>query len=75
MITGRQVRAARALAGWTQPDLATAAGISVIAVKNIERGISDPRQSTIAAIERAFRDKGVVFLDIDDGGEGVQLRE
>jgi predicted transcriptional regulator len=79
MITGPQVRAARALLGIKQTDLAKEADISVIAVKNLERGLSDPRQSTIAAIERAFAQKGLIFLDEDQtslgGGRGVRLSE
>jgi predicted transcriptional regulator len=75
MISGRQIRAARALLGIKQSDLAKDAGISVIAIKNIERGLSDPRQSTITAIERVFKNNGVVFLDPNGGGEGVRFRE
>jgi predicted transcriptional regulator len=78
MISGRQIRAARALLGIKQSDLAKDAGISVIAIKNLERGLSDPRQSTITAIEQAFAQKGVVFLSPGDtrpGGEGVRRSE
>lgn len=78
MITPAQIRAARALIGWKQADLARAASISEISVKNIERGATDPRSSTLSAIEGAFRDAGVIFLDpgvTRDGGAGVRLRD
>jgi predicted transcriptional regulator len=74
MITPPQIRAARALIGWRQRDLAKAAGISAIGVKNIERGQVDPRLSTVAAIERAFADAGVLFFDANTvAGAGVRF--
>lgn len=76
MITAAQIRAARAILGWKQTDLATAAGLSEMSVKNIERGVTDPRASTLSAIQAAFEKGGVVFLDPGsnrDGGHGVRL--
>jgi len=77
MITAGQVRAARALIGWKQGDLAQAAGVGEAVVKNLERGSSDPRASTLLAIQAAFERHGVVFLgngDTRDGGPGVRLK-
>lgn len=76
MITPAQIRAARALIGWKQTDLATASGISEMSVKNIERGVTDPRASTLQAMQTALEQAGVVFLDAGvnrDGGPGVRL--
>jgi predicted transcriptional regulator len=73
-----QSRAARALIDWTQADLAKASGVSQITIKKIERGIGDPRVSTLAAITRAFDGAGITFLDADDcrpGGPGVRLKK
>jgi transcriptional regulator with XRE-family HTH domain len=56
--------------------LAKAAGLSEVAVKNLERGRTDPRASTLTAIQEAFDHAGVVFLDPGDtrnGGSGVRL--
>ena len=78
VITGAQIRAARALIGWKQTDLASASGVAEISIKNIERGVTDPRASTLAAIQSAFTKAGVVFLepgDKRDGGPGVRLRD
>jgi predicted transcriptional regulator len=77
MISGAQVRAARALIGWTQVELARTAGLSEISIKHIERGKTDPRSSTMEAIQVAFEQAGVVFLDAGDtrnGGPGVRLK-
>ena len=76
MITPAQIRAARALIGWKQADLA--AGVSEMSVKNIERGATDPRSSTLDAVQSAFGEAGVVFLEAGDtrlGGAGVRLME
>lgn len=76
MITPAQIRAARALIGWKQSDLAAASGVSEISIKNIERGATDPRGSTLSSIQSAFAKAGVVFLDPGDtrnGGHGVRL--
>ena len=77
MIEARQIRAARALLGWKQTDLAAAAKISIVALKNLELGLTDPRSSTINAIQMAFEKAGVMFLeagDVRDGGPGVRMK-
>lgn len=77
MITRAQIRAARALIDWTQTDLARASGVSRVAIKNLERGATDPRLSTISNIRAAFDQAGVIFLDTGDtrdGGVGVRLK-
>jgi transcriptional regulator with XRE-family HTH domain len=77
MVDGSQIRAARGLLRWSRADLARAAKVSTEAIKQIERGLSDPRASTLRAIEGAFDAAGVIFLDggtSRDGGPGVRLR-
>jgi transcriptional regulator with XRE-family HTH domain len=59
MISPSQIRAARALIGVKQSDLAKASGISLATLNNIERGIGDPRASTLDAIEQALHGAGV----------------
>ena len=61
MITGKQIKAARALAGWTQLDLACQSGVGVATIKKIESGTTDPRRSTLESIETAFAVKGIDF--------------
>ncbi|NGN40142.1 helix-turn-helix transcriptional regulator [Mesorhizobium sp. CGMCC 1.15528] len=77
MITSAQIRAARALINWKQTDLSKAAGVSEMSVKNIERGTTDPRVSTLEAIRTALEAAGVSFLadgETTPGGPGVRLR-
>jgi DNA-binding XRE family transcriptional regulator len=76
MISPAQIRAARAILGWTQVELARASGVSEISIKNIERGATDPRSSTLNAIQSAFLTAGVVFLEAGDarnGGPGIRM--
>lgn len=40
--------------GWSQQDLAVRAGIHAITVSEIERGATDPKQSTLEALARAL---------------------
>lgn len=59
MITAAQIRAGRALLNVKQSELAKASGVSLATLNNIERGVGDPRSSTLQAIERALKAAGV----------------
>jgi DNA-binding XRE family transcriptional regulator len=74
MISSRQIRAARALLGWSQQDLADRAILSVNAVKRLEAQQTDPRVSTVLAVKTALEAAGVEFLSPGEGrGVGVRL--
>ena len=77
VISGAQIRAARALLGWSQAKLADEADLSEGSIKDIEAEATDPKRSTLQAIVKAFDKAGVMFLDagIDRaGGPGVRLK-
>jgi predicted transcriptional regulator len=74
MTTSRQIRAARALLGWSQQQLADKAIVSLNAVARLEKGIVDSRISTLLAIQKALARAGIEFLDADQKGEGVRLK-
>ena len=59
MITPQQIRGARALVGLTQAALAKRAGLSTTGLNNIERGVADPKASTLRAIQSALEAAGV----------------
>ena len=71
-----QLRAARALLGWSQTELAKRAGLSLPTVKRVEteRG---PRVSDAArhALQSALESGGIQFIDENGGGPGVRLRK
>ncbi len=68
-ITISQIKAARALLGWNQEQLAENSEISKPALANIERGKTTPRPNTLAAIQYALETAGIDFTD----GPGVRL--
>lgn len=72
VITGAQIRAARALLRWRIVDLAAAADISVPTAQRSEvtDGIPRMQARNLAAVELAFMAAGVEFTD----GGGVRLR-
>ena len=74
MITARQIRAARALLGWSQQKLADKAIISLNALTRLEREEVDPRVSTVTKVYSALSKAGVEFLAADAKGEGVRLK-
>ncbi len=76
MITRGQIRAARALLGWKQTDLANAAGVSEMSVKNIESETTkkDFRISTLESIRGALEDAGIQFVNIEKGEGVIKLK-
>lgn len=73
MIKPNQIRGARAMLGLTQAALAKAAGISTTGLNNIERGLADPKVSTLQAIQAALEAAGIEFIAENGGGAGVRL--
>ncbi|WP_375160800.1 multiprotein-bridging factor 1 family protein [Bradyrhizobium sp. RDT46] len=72
MITARQLRAARALLGWTQETLADRALVSLTALKRLESGNKAVYETTEDQVRRTIEAAGIVFLSSDQG-EGVML--
>jgi predicted transcriptional regulator len=76
-----QIKAARALLGWSQTALAKASGISEPSIKRLEAAADDPneplggRPETIIAIRAALENAGVIFIDQNGHGPGVRLRD
>ena len=75
MITVEQLRAARAWLGLSQKELAIAAGISAGTLNNIERGVqTDPKLSTLRALEQALQAQGISLTQNDNGDFSVVFR-
>jgi DNA-binding XRE family transcriptional regulator len=70
MITGRQIRAARALLEWDAEDLAKKAELSRDTIFNIENGKVQARGTSAEKIVTAFDENGVEFLD----NTGVRIK-
>jgi len=73
----RQVKAARALLGWSQEQLASSAEVSLPTIKRLEAGEGwlAGRQSTAEKIRAAFETAGIDFIHENGGGPGVRLRK
>lgn len=80
MVTAAQLRAARALLGWSQPALAKGSGVSLPTIVRMESQLGPGRSSAanVDAVRRALETAGVLFLDANDAdaaGPGVRLRQ
>jgi DNA-binding Xre family transcriptional regulator len=74
MIDGRQVRAARAILGWSREELLDASGISMSALLRMEGNMADSRSSTLNKVVKALSLAGIEFVTRDDGAIGVILK-
>ena len=73
----RQIKAARALVGWSQGDLADKSGISVPTIKRLEAANGDigGRAETGDALVVALEKAGVEFIAENGGGAGVRMKK
>ena len=76
MITGRQVRAARALLNWTQEMLAEKALVALTALKRLEseRGLG-VHEGTTDQVRRALEAAGIQFIESGQGRGVMFLHE
>ena len=75
MLTPAQLRAARALVGWSRETLAEKSGTAAQTVQGFEALGNDPKLSTLNKWYRALEGAGVEFIDDDaERGPGVRLR-
>jgi transcriptional regulator with XRE-family HTH domain len=76
LATVEQLRAARALLGWSQTELASRAGLSLPTVKRVE-GSFGPHVSEEARqkLQHALEAAGLEFLEENGAGLGVRFRK
>ncbi len=74
MLEGLQVRMGRAAVGWNVRELARNAGVTPNTISRIENG-GDALASTMERLQTALENAGVIFINEDDFGPGVRLRE
>jgi predicted transcriptional regulator len=73
----RQIKAARALIGWSQDDLAEHSGVSTPTIKRLESadgeigGRAETGEALVSALVRA----GVEFIAENGGGAGVRMKK
>ena len=69
-----KLRMARALLGWSQSELGFRIGLTQRAVHKLEQGDTEPRRTTMRAVEEVWREQGIEFEDLADGGFRVNVR-
>jgi transcriptional regulator with XRE-family HTH domain len=77
LISIRQIKAARALLGWSQAELAHRSGVSEPTIARLEsaEGELGGREGTGEKIRGAIERGGVQFIDENGGGPGVRLKK
>ena len=72
----KQIKAGRALLGWSQSDLAAKSGVSEPTVARLESidGELGGREATGQRMRAALEEGGIQFIEENGGGPGVRLR-
>jgi len=74
MLTGEQIRAARAMLCWSQTDLANKSGVSVASIRRIEpqSGLPNAHAWSLQRIKESFQAAGMAFF-ADKGRVSVSM--
>ncbi len=74
-ISPAQCRAARALLGWGQKDVARRSEVNLKTIADFERGARTPFPRTLRDVIAAFEAGGIRFIEAQEGvsGQGVVL--
>jgi len=70
-----QIRGARGLIGWTQTDLAAAAGLSLPTIARFETEATTVSDEAIGKMRAALEKAGVEFISENGTGPGVALKK
>ena len=74
MIDANQMKAARALVGMKQDELAQHTGLSVQTIKRMESlGTEKSSAGNVQSVQKALEAAGVQFIPENGGGAGVRL--
>jgi len=77
MLTGAQIRAARALLRWSAEDLARESALGLATIRRAE-GFDQQTAMTAAnelSVRRVLEAAGIEFIDENGGGSGVCFRK
>ena len=69
-----KIRVVRAVLGWSQSEFGFRVGLTQRAIHKIEQGDTEPRRTTIRMIEEVWREQGIEFEDLPDGGFRLSVR-
>ena len=68
-----KVRIVRAVLGWSQTELGRRVGLTQRAIHKLEQGETEPRRTTVLALETIWREQSIEFEDLTDGGFRVSV--
>jgi transcriptional regulator with XRE-family HTH domain len=68
LLFAARMRAARAVLGWSQTELGKRAKVTQRAIYRLEKAAARARHQTEARINNAFKDAGVEFEELPNGG-------
>ena len=69
-----KLRMTRAVLGWSQSELGARVGMTQRAIHKLEQGETEPRRTTMLAIEDIWRAEGIEFEDLGNGAFRVTVR-
>ncbi len=69
-----KIRIARAVLGWSQSELGFRIGVTQRAIHKLEQGETEPRRTTVRALEGIWREHHIEFDELADGGFRVSIR-
>jgi len=75
MLTGLQIRIARAALRWSAQDLAERAGLALKTVQRLETfdGIPGSHTNTVATIQATLEAAGIEFIGSPDDAPGIRI--
>jgi transcriptional regulator with XRE-family HTH domain len=75
MLTGSQIRAARALLNWNASDVAEKVGVTRQTILRLEQcdGVPPSKTQTMLALKKVFEDGGVEFIGTPEDKPGVRF--
>lgn len=74
MLNASLCRAARALLGLKQSDLAKSAKVALKTLADFERGATVPHDRTVRDIQKTLEEMGIEFMFDEKEGIGMRLR-
>jgi DNA-binding transcriptional regulator YiaG len=76
MISGSQIRGARAMLNWTASILAEAASTNRFTIQKIEQsdGVPSAKAQILFEIQKALETAGIEFIGTPDNDPGVRLK-
>jgi transcriptional regulator with XRE-family HTH domain len=74
-LANSQIRAARALLGWTASELSRQSAVSLRTIQRAELQETTMTAANDLAVRRSLEAAGVEFIDENGGGLGVRLKK